>query len=43
MIICVVSMPEIGHLKRVIREVDPHAFLIIQDASEVVGQGWAVE
>ncbi|AHF06855.1 YitT family protein [Desulfitobacterium metallireducens] len=42
-IICVVSMPEIGHLKRVIREVDPHAFLIIQDASEVVGQGWAVE
>lgn len=42
-LICVVSMPEIGHLKRVIREVDPHAFLIIQNASEVVGQGWAVE
>jgi uncharacterized membrane-anchored protein YitT (DUF2179 family) len=42
-IICVVSMPEIGHLKRVIREVDPRAFLIIQNASEVVGQGWAVE
>lgn len=42
-IICVVSMPEIGHLKRVIREVDSHAFLIIQNASEVVGQGWAVE
>lgn len=42
-IICVVSMPEIGLLKRVIREVDPHAFLIIQNASEVVGQGWAVE
>lgn len=42
-IICVVSMPEIGHLKRVVREVDPHAFLIIQNASEVIGQGWAVE
>lgn len=42
-IICVVSMPELGHLKRVIREVDPQAFLIIQNASEVVGRGWAME
>lgn len=42
-IICVVSLPELGHLKRIIREEDPHAFLIIQNASEVVGQGWAGE
>ncbi|HVJ48549.1 YitT family protein [Desulfitobacterium sp.] len=42
-IICVVSMSEIGHLKRIIREEDSHAFLIIQNASEVIGQRWANE
>ncbi|MDA8226345.1 MAG: YitT family protein [Desulfitobacterium hafniense] len=39
-IICVVSLPELGQLKRVVKEVDPKAFMIVQNASEVVGQGF---
>lgn len=42
-IICVVSISELGQLKRVVREEDPQSFLIIQNASEVVGQGFAME
>lgn len=39
-IICVVSLPEIGRLKRAVREVDPHAFMIVQNAGEVLGRGF---
>ncbi|KLU58843.1 hypothetical protein CEB3_c48610 [Peptococcaceae bacterium CEB3] len=39
-IICVISLSELGNLKRIVREVDPHAFLIVQTASEVVGKGF---
>jgi len=39
-IICVVSLPEIGRLKRAVREVDPNAFIIIQNAGEVFGSGF---
>lgn len=39
-IICVVSLPELGRLKRIVREIDPQAFLIVQNASEVVGRGF---
>lgn len=39
-IICVVSLPEIGRLKRAVREVDPHAFIIVQNAGEVFGSGF---
>lgn len=39
-LICVVSFPELWRLKQVVREVDPQAFLIIQNATEVVGQGF---
>ncbi|HBV87932.1 YitT family protein [Desulfosporosinus sp.] len=39
-IICVVSLPEIGRLKRAVREIDPHAFIIIQNAGEVFGSGF---
>lgn len=41
--ICVVSLSELGHLKRIVKEEDPHSFLIVQNASEVVGQGFALE
>lgn len=39
-IICVVSLPEIGRLKQAVREVDPQAFMIVQDAGEVLGRGF---
>ena len=39
-IICVVSLPEIGRLKRAVREVDPQAFMIVQNAGEVFGTGF---
>lgn len=40
-IICVVSMPEVGRLKEIVREIDPKAFMIVQNASEVIGKGFA--
>lgn len=39
-IICVVSLPEIGRLKQAVREVDPQAFMIITNAGEVLGRGF---
>jgi len=39
-IICVVSLPEIGRLKQAVREVDPQAFMIVQNAGEVLGRGF---
>lgn len=39
-IICVVSLPEIGRLKQAVREVDPQAFMIVQNAGEVFGAGF---
>ncbi len=39
-IVCVVSLPEMGRLKRTVREVDPDAFMIVQNASEVLGRGF---
>jgi len=39
-IICVVSLPEIGRLKQAVREVDPQAFMIVQNAGEVFGTGF---
>lgn len=39
-IICVVSLPEIGRLKKTVREVDPEAFMIVQNAGEVFGRGF---
>lgn len=39
-IICVVSLPEIGRLKRAVREIDPQAFIIVQTAGEVLGRGF---
>ncbi|EHL04801.1 hypothetical protein HMPREF0322_04582 [Desulfitobacterium hafniense DP7] len=42
-IICVVGISELGHLKRIVREEDPQSFIIVQTATEVVGQGFALE
>lgn len=42
-LICVVSVSELGHLKRIVREEDPQSFLIVQNATEVIGQGFALE
>jgi len=39
-IICVVSLPEIGRLKQAVREIDPQAFMIVQNAGEVFGTGF---
>lgn len=42
-IICVVSISELVHLKRIVKEEDPNSFIIVQTASEVVGYGFAPE
>lgn len=42
-IICVVGMSELGNLKRIVREEDPQSFLIVQNATEVIGEGFALE
>lgn len=42
-LMCVVNHNEIAALKRTIRAVDPKAFVIVMDSSEVLGQGFQVE
>jgi uncharacterized membrane-anchored protein YitT (DUF2179 family) len=37
---CVVARTEISILKRLIRSIDPRAFVVIADASEVLGEGF---
>ncbi|MHB1651907.1 MAG: YitT family protein [Desulfitobacteriaceae bacterium] len=39
-IMCVVNLSELWRLKQIVRDIDPKAFLIVQDASEVVGRGF---
>jgi len=36
----VVSRPELNRLKGIVRQVDPHAFVVISDASNVLGEGF---
>lgn len=36
----VVSRPELVHLKGIIQQVDPHAFVVISDARNVLGEGF---
>lgn len=38
----VVSQTEVTRLKTIVRSVDPHAFLILADANEVLGEGFKV-
>lgn len=40
MLYCVVSKKEIVRVKEVVAEVDPHAFVIVSDAREVLGEGF---
>lgn len=40
MLLCAVRQNEYYHLKRVVKEVDPEAFLIVTTATEVVGEGF---
>ena len=37
-ILCVVKPPQIGPLRRMVREIDEHAFLVVSDARSVYGQ-----
>lgn len=37
---CVVSRSEISILKRLVKSIDPRAFVVIADASEVLGEGF---
>lgn len=38
---CVVQQPEVLKLKRIVHDIDPHAFMIVVDAHEVLGEGFA--
>jgi uncharacterized membrane-anchored protein YitT (DUF2179 family) len=39
-LMCVVLQKEISRLKQLVRERDPHAFVIVADANEVLGEGF---
>jgi uncharacterized membrane-anchored protein YitT (DUF2179 family) len=39
-LLCVVSRPEIASLKALVARIDPDAFMVIGDASEVLGEGF---
>ena len=39
-ILCVLSGREIPHLKRILKETDPHAFIFITDTHETLGEGF---
>lgn len=40
MLYCVVSKKEIVELKEIVVEIDPHAFVIVSEAKEVLGEGF---
>ncbi|MBO5071106.1 MAG: YitT family protein [Roseburia sp.] len=40
MLYCVVSQKEIIKVKEIVAQVDPHAFVIVSDAREVLGEGF---
>jgi uncharacterized membrane-anchored protein YitT (DUF2179 family) len=37
---CVVSRAEIAQIKALVREADPHAFMVIGQAHEALGEGF---
>ncbi len=43
LLICVVARMQIGQLRRIIREIDPNAFVCAIDAREVLGSGFQKE
>ncbi len=40
MLLCVVQRQDIAHLRRIVRQEDPSAFILVLPASEVVGNGF---
>lgn len=40
---CVVARHEIRRLKKIVREMDPHAFIVINDVQDVLGEGFKAE
>lgn len=43
MLFCVVTRPQVSHLKRIVYEADPGAFMIIGNAGETIGEGFGKE
>ncbi len=39
-LMCVLSRRQIPQMKRIVRDIDPQAFVIVQDAREVMGEGF---
>ncbi|PPA70512.1 YitT family protein [Jeotgalibacillus proteolyticus] len=39
-LMCVIDQTEFSKLKNVVKRIDPHAFVIVSDASEVLGEGF---
>lgn len=42
-LLCVVSRNELIRLKGLIRQIDPHAFVIVSDAHDVLGEGFTLD
>jgi len=42
-IYCVVSRNEVVRMKTIIQEIDPHAFVIVSDVHEVLGEGFTLD
>ena len=40
---CVIDQSEFTKLKQMVKQVDPKAFVIVIDASEVLGEGFKLE
>lgn len=40
MLFCVVRRPEVARLRKVVFETDPHAFVVIGEAGEIIGEGF---
>jgi uncharacterized membrane-anchored protein YitT (DUF2179 family) len=40
---CVVKLTQMAHLKDLVVQIDPDAFMIVQDAREVLGRGFTME
>ena len=39
-LMCVIDQTEFSKLKNVVKNIDPNAFVIVSDASEVLGEGF---
>ena len=39
----IVTLTQIAKIKFIVEKTDPHAFMIVQDAAEVLGHGFSVK